>query len=360
MIINIYKLYLLKKFTKKIFLITSIFLILVLIINLIEESNFLKNTDSDFLLPVLLSFLNSPSLIFEMFPFIFLIATQFFFIDLIDSKEFYTFKHFGLDNIKIIKFLSIISFLFGILTVILFYNFSSILKNQYLQIKNKYTNDNKYLAVITENGLWIRDIIESKIIIVNADKINGNLLLDSSITELNLNFEIEKNFIAEKIDITNNEWILHIGSVSNKDNSSVSFEKTTFSSNFNIQKINSLFSDLASLSFFKLLKLKEDYASIGYSTDEIDIQSHKLYSLPFLLLIMTVISTLLMMNIKYQKNKLFNLFIGIFLSVLIYYISHFSNLLGLNNKIPLIFSVWLPILILALISILGIIRVNEK
>lgn len=114
------------------------------------------------------------------------------------------------------------------------------------------------------------------------------------------------------------------------------------------------------MSFFKLLKLKEDYASIGYSTDEIDIQSHKLYSLPFLLLIMTVISTLLMMNIKYQKNKLFNLFIGIFLSVLIYYISHFSNLLGLNNKIPLIFSVWLPILILALISILGIIRVNEK
>ena len=358
--INIYKLYLLKKFSKKIVLISGIFLVLVLIINLIEEANFLKNTESDFLLPILLSLLNAPSLIYEMFPFIFLISTQFFFIDLIESKELYTFKHFRLDNLKIIKFLSLVSFVFGVLIVILFYNFSSVLKNQYLQIKNKYTNDNKYLAVITENGLWIRDIIESKVIIVNADKIDGNLLLNSSITEFNSNFEIERNFITEKIDVTNNEWILHNGSVSKKDNSSINFQKTTFLSNFNIQKINSLFSDLTSLSFLELLKLKKDYTSIGYSTDEIDIQTHKLYSLPFLLLIMTIISTLIMMNIKYQKKILFNLFIGIFLSVVIYYIGHFSSLLGINKKIPLILSVWLPILVLALISIIGMVRINEK
>ena len=41
MIINIHKKYLLKKFLKKIFLSSVIFLILILIINLIEEANFL-------------------------------------------------------------------------------------------------------------------------------------------------------------------------------------------------------------------------------------------------------------------------------------------------------------------------------
>ena len=48
-----------------------------------------------------------------------------------------------------------------------------LMKNSYLLIKNKYSSDNKYLAVITENGLWIKDEIENKINIINAGKVNN-------------------------------------------------------------------------------------------------------------------------------------------------------------------------------------------
>tara|TARA_B110000091_G_scaffold170501_1_gene183087 strand:+ start:48 stop:275 length:228 start_codon:yes stop_codon:yes gene_type:complete len=75
---------------------------------------------------------------------------------------------------------------------------------------------------------------------------------------------------------------------------------------------------------------------------------------------MTLISGILMMNIKYQKNIMLHIFIGIFLSVIIYYISHFSALLGSNNRIPLILSVWFPVLILTIISSVGLVRINEK
>ena len=36
------------------------------------------------------------------------------------------------------------------------------LKVLYLQLKTNYTQDDKYLAVITNNGLWIKDVINSK------------------------------------------------------------------------------------------------------------------------------------------------------------------------------------------------------
>ena len=49
MIISIHKLFLLKKFIKKIFLVSIIFFILVMIINLIEEANFLKESETSFL-----------------------------------------------------------------------------------------------------------------------------------------------------------------------------------------------------------------------------------------------------------------------------------------------------------------------
>ena len=54
--------------------------------------------------------------------------------------------------------------------VILFYNLSSNLKNIYLELKNNYTSDDKYLAVITNNGLWIKDNVKDNVNIVNASK----------------------------------------------------------------------------------------------------------------------------------------------------------------------------------------------
>ena len=51
---------------------------------------------------------------------------------------------------------------------------------------------------------------------------------------------------------------------------------------------------------------------------------------------------------------------GIFVSVLIFYINHFSSLLGENNKLPVILSVWLPHVIVTILTAVGMVRVNEK
>ena len=358
--INTYKKYLFKKFSKKILLISIIFFVLVLIINLIEESNFLKESNTTFTTPVILTFLNGPSLLYEMFPFIFLVSTQFFFIDIYENKEIETLRLFGVNNFSLLKFLSIISFIFGFFIITIFYNFSSILKNEYLKIKNNYADDKKYLAVITKNGIWIKDTIDNNTVIINADKIIDEFLISSSITILDQNFEIDKNIIAEKINIKNKKWILYKAILTQADNSSKKYEEIEFKSNFDLERINNLFSDLTSLTYLELLKLEKDYNSIGYSTDEIEIQKHKFYSLPFLLCIMTILGTIIMIHNKFKKNLLLNLFIGIFFSVIIYYLSHFSNLLGENGRLPLIISVWFPILMLSTISIIGVIKLNEK
>jgi len=197
-------------------------------------------------------------------------------------------------------------------------------------------------------------------VIINADRIIDEFLINSSITILDQNFEIDKNIIAEKINIKNKKWILHKAIVTHSDNLSKKYDKIEFESNFDLERINNLFSDLTSLTYFELLKLEKDYNSIGYSTDEIEIQKHKFYSLPFLLCIMTILGTIIMIHNKFKKNLLLNLFIGILFSVIIYYLSHFSNLLGENGRFPLILSVWFPILILSSISTIGVIKLNEK
>ena len=358
--ISIHKQYLLKKFLKKLFLVSGIFLVLILIINLIEESNFLKDSEANFITPVILSSLNAPSLLYEMFPFIFLISTQFFFIDIFENKEILTLQQFGMDNFSLLKFLTFISFILGILVIVLFYNFSSVLKNEYLKIKNNYAKDKKYLAVITKNGLWIKDKQKEGSLIINAEKIENEYLINSSITQFDKNFLITKNIVANKINISTKNWSLIDAIVTELDNSSNKYEKLKFRTNFDLERISNLFSDLTSLTYFDLLRLEKDYRAIGYSVNEINIQKHRFYSLPFLLSAMTIIATIIMIYNKFKQKILFNLFIGILFSVLVYYLGNFSNLLGENGKLPLILSVWFPVLMLLSFSIIGVIRLNEK
>ena len=81
-----------------------------MIINLIEETSFLKDTSTSFLTPILLTTLNAPSLLYEMFPFIFLVSTQFFFIDIYEKKEIETLRLFGIDYFSLLKLLTLITF----------------------------------------------------------------------------------------------------------------------------------------------------------------------------------------------------------------------------------------------------------
>ena len=84
----------------------------------------------------------------------------------------------------------------------------------YLEMKNKYSGDNKYLAVVTENGLWIKDEIGDYINIINAEKIDGKILKEVTINQFSKEYENLANFVAEEINIENKEWIIKRGSFS--------------------------------------------------------------------------------------------------------------------------------------------------
>ena len=359
MILNTYKKYILSLFSKTLVEIILIFFSLILIINLFEEINFLKNENVSGYYPIFLSLLNTPSIIFDILPFIFLISTLLFFIKLINKNELSIFKYTGITNNQILSIVVFFSFIIGLFLIFAFYTFSYKLKNQYLLIKNEFSSDDKYLAVITENGLWIRDEINETINITSADKINNNLLINVSIIQFDKNYNLLQHIQSKKVNIKSKNWNIDEPLIT-KDNVTNKLEILKFNSNFDIEIINNLFSNLSSMSLMQLNKLKEDYKKLGYSTVGIEVYENKIFSVPIYLAIMTLLSGIIMFNSKYKKSKIFNIILGISLSVVIYYVNYFSGLLGETGKIPIILSVWMPMIVLMLISLIGLVRLNEK
>ena len=360
MIIKTYQQYLIKSLLKNIFLISCLFLILSFLLNILEEIKFFKNLDLGISYSFLLTFLNVPSILYEIFPFIFLISTQMFFVNLFEKEELIVLKKHGVDNLVLIKILIITSLVCGILIVSLFYTISSQMKHSYLSFKNKFTDDKKYLAVVNENGLWIKDEVDNSINIINAEIFENDTLKKLIITQMDKDFNIVKTIIGKSANIQKNTWKIKNVEVHEIEKPKVSHDQILFKTNFNKEKLNNIFSNLTSLTFFELLSMSKDYNQLGYSTLEINSHLHKLYSFPIYLMIMSLVGGILMLNIKYNKSKIVNITIGIILSVIIYYLNYFINLLGTNEKLPIIISIWLPHLILFLFCLTFLIRINEN
>ena len=110
----------------------------------------------------------------------------------------------------------------------------------------------------------------------------------------------------------------------------------------------------------QIYELYRDYDQLGYSTLEIKSHSYKLLIYPVYISIISLLSLIIMFNIKRNKPLIFHIILGILISVIIYYVYYLINLLGINGKIPINVSTILPLVILSLFIGVGLVRINEK
>ena len=74
--------------------------------------------------------------------------------------------------------------------------------------------------------------------------------------------------------------------------------------NFDLERIRTLYSNLSALNLFELYELRKNYKKLNYSIIDIDIHVLKLISYPIYLFLMALFSSLIMINIKRIKIQL--------------------------------------------------------
>ena len=355
-----YEKYLIKNFVNKFLLIGIVFFSLLVILSILEEISFFKDLNVSFFYPYFLTILGAPITLFEIFPFMFLLTTQYLFYDLFRKEELNLLKINGLSNLKIILILFTTSVSIGIFAVIVYYSLASKLKFYYTDIKNTFSNDNKYLAVVTDSGLWIKDEINDDTLIVKANYIKENFLMEVIINKFDPNFNLISTIQANKIDIEKKDWLISNPIITKNNITEKKTNIINLATNFDKEKINSLFSNISTLNLLELFDLKKDYEKLGYSSDEIVIHLLKLMTTPLFYGVLTILSAIIMFNIRKDRSLIFHIIMGIFMSVVIYYINFMFSSLGNTGKIPINISIFLPIFFISIIATIGLIRVYEK
>ena len=358
--IKTYHKYLSNLFVKKFVITSLIFLCLVIIVNFFEEIRFIEKYDTKIYYTLYLSLLNAPSLIFEIFPFIFLISAKIFYLNLVDNNELKILNSNGISNLKVLYLITIISALIGLFLLLFYYSLSSNLKSKYLDFKNKFSNNNEYLAVVKEDGLWIKETIDENIYIIHAEKFDKNNLKSITITETDKYYNNKSTVTAEEANIVSKNWNLANVSLLNTSGNKKNLKSFVHNSSFNGEIISNLFSNLNSLNIYELHNLSKNYLKIGYSNTDVKIHLNKIYSMPIFYILMTILGFIIINKLKHFTSRFFIILFGIFVSVIVYYLNYFSGILGANGALPVYISVWAPLLIIFLICNMGILRINEN
>ena len=353
--------YLLFNFSKTIGNSILIFLSLGILINLFEEIEFFKSLNQPFSLPFILSLSYVPTLIVELLPFIIFLASMFYFLNIKNNKDLLSIKIFGYSNLKITFIVALFAFLFGLFILVAVNPVTSALVKYYEVEKAKHAKDVDHLISVNKNGVWIKEIDDLGYKIINAEKLEKDNLKKISVYVFNNKDKIIQRIEAEEAEIFENPWGMkevHVYDLQN--NNKIYYENYKFETNKVLEKINSLYRNLNTLSFIDLVKDYRQLNEKGYSKKLLNEQIHKFLSLPFFLFLMVILASIFTIGTAKTGQNFYYIVLSILISIVIFYFKDLSIALGQTEKISLVLSVWMPILAVGLFCSIGVIQINEK
>ena len=355
--------YLTKNYLKAILVVSFAFACLSVILNLFEEQNFFKDHSySNIFLPLLMSLLKTPEILYSLFPFVILVSSIFVFLQLSRTNEIIPIKTAGKSNLNIISLFSIITFLIGVLLVVGVTPVTSILTEKYLEVKSSYTKNNDYLAAITSNGIWIKEKKEKSSSLIRAKQLKNNKLIRVSLYQ----FDEKNNLIAriesEDANIKTKKWRLNNVVIYRADdnNSVEKIDTAIYQSAYDAKSIKNIYANINTVSFWKIKDVIELYKKRGYSTAEYEGLFQKSLAFPFFLLSMVFLAAVGIFSTGYKGNFFYYITFSIFSCVFVYYFNDFSQALGQTGKLPITVSIWMPVLVIFIFSSIGLIRVQQK
>ncbi len=354
--------YLIFGFLKVILNVLLVFVCLGIILNLFEEIEFFKNLDKGLGLPFLLTVMFIPNLIIKLLPFVIFIASMWYMISIKSNKDLLTLKVFGFSNLKIILILSFTALIFGVTIIFAVNPITSAMIKYYEKTKAQYSNDIEHLVSINKNGVWIKEMIDNNLRITTAKNIKGSNLENVTIYEINKENKISRRVESKKVSIKNNLWAFESAKIYDFDNKidPITEESYEIYSIYNIEKLNSLYKNLDTISFFELVSEYKKLNARGYSKEILNEKLNLFFSMPVFLFLMVVLASIFTVGSINKSQNLYYIFISIISCVIIFYLSKVSVALGQTNRVSLTLAVWMPIIAVSLFCSIGILQINEK
>ena len=204
--------YFARRFTQSFLVIGGIFLTLLILIDLIEQSRKFEAANLSFGRLLHLTLLNTPAAISEMLPLLVILSTIALFVGLARSSELVVTRAIGRSGIRALLAPVTLALVIGALAVALLNPIAAATSEEYQRLADTYRNNGSSTLSISGEGLWLRQGSESGQSVIHARGTqNGDTLQLKGVTIITFSPDgtPTRQIFANRAELTDGSWILH-------------------------------------------------------------------------------------------------------------------------------------------------------
>ncbi len=312
--INKYLFYLTNKYLVINFLIISIFIIFI---NILELSRIISDDDRNLFNFLYFSFLKYPSILNEIIPFVTIISISFLVRNLINNNELISMRNLGYSIFDIFVPISIAIFMVGLFFLFIINPLSVFMERSYEdKIDNK--DSSLYSIKIADNEMWIKNKISNeKFSFINIKNIDLRDMSTKNIKILLISKDSNKFIMAKDGKFKNNLFSLqNVKFYDLKKEEFKDLDNFDLIINFSKENIVNSISKYKLVPFYNYLNHSKTLSKFNLYSSEIGLYYLSEILKPLFIVILAFV--ILGFTSKFQKNE--NFFKVLFISILIGFI----------------------------------------
>ena len=356
--INFYLFNLTNKYLVINFLIISIFIIFI---NLIELSRIISEDNKNIFNYIYLSFLKYPSILNEIIPFVTIISVAFLIRNLISNNELVSMRNLGYSIFDIFIPISIAIFVMGLFFLFIINPLSVFMEAKYDTKLNNQDNS-LYSIRISNNEMWIKNEIDKQnSSFINIKNINLKNMKADNIKILLISNDSNKFIMASNGEFKENLFILNnVKYYDFKNEEYNSLDNYNLIINFNKENIVNSISKYKLVPFYKYINHSKTLSKFNLYSPEIGLYYLSEILKPIFIVVLAFV--IMGFTSKFQRKENFFkvLVIAISTGFIIFLLKEVITKLTISLSINFYFSYLIIFLIPFFIGLYQVIKIENE
>ncbi|WP_170413943.1 LPS export ABC transporter permease LptG [Ruegeria atlantica] len=343
--------YFARRFIQSFLVIGSIFLTLMILIDLIEQVRRFDEANLSFGQLLQLTLLNTPAAISEMLPLLVILSTIALFIGLARSSELVVTRATGRSGIRALLAPVVIALIIGAMAVGMLNPIAAATSEEYKRLAESYKNNGGSTLSISAEGLWLRQGSANGQSVIHArDTSNGDTFTLNQVTIITFapDGTPTQQIVADQADLENGTWILTNAKIwsleggVNPETHATEHARLEVPTSLTRQRILDTLGEQDSVSVYDLPELIRDLREAGFSTKQYEVWLQVQLARPLFLMSMVLIgAAFTMRHVRFGGTGIAVL-TAVLLGFGIYFIRNFAQILGENGQLPILVAAWAP------------------
>ncbi|MEX0340233.1 MAG: LPS export ABC transporter permease LptG [Arenibacterium sp.] len=343
--------YFARRFLQSFFLITAVFLTLIMLIDLIEQLRDFSGTDVSLGQMLQLTLLNAPSAIKEILPLLMILSTIMLFVGLARSSELVIARATGRSGIRSLAAPTIVALAIGALAVSTLNPIAAATSKRFQELSDTFRTGGPAALSIGEDGLWLRQGGAQGQSVIHATGYSGTTTLTLHEVTI-LSYAPQggpvRRIVAENATLERDHWILNQVKVwpltpgLNPETASAKHETLRLETTLTEDRIRDSIGRPTGISIYDLPGRIREMKEAGFSTRKHEVWYQVELARPLFLMAMVLVGAAFTMRHTRFGGTGLSVLTAVLLGFTLYFIRNFAQILGENGQIPVMLAAWCP------------------